>query len=103
MLDVALAASRLFGIKRRTKLRIDPLPETVSAYKAVFRTAHGTKYVLPDLAEFCGVKVPLPSDRDALLRAAGRQDVWLRIQAHLALTNDEVYGLLKGEPVTRER
>ena len=101
MLDVALAVTRLFKIKRRVKLRVDPLPETVSAYKAVFRTMHGTKYVLPDLLEYSGFGVPLPSDRDAMLRAAGRQDMMLRIQAHLALTNEEVYGLLKAEPVTR--
>lgn len=55
--------------------------------------------VLSDLADFCGAVDPAPRSADIFSqgRAAGRRDVWLRIQHHLGLEAPEVYALLKGE------
>lgn len=63
-----------------------------SAYNLTFRTPSGTNYVLPDLSEFCHAQEPAPRD-DSLFaqgRAAGRRDVWLRIQEHIHLTDEEL-------------
>ena len=48
--------------------------------------------VLKDLARFCSAHKTTfdPNDRINTL-AEGRRDVWLRIQAHLQLTDDELW------------
>ncbi len=67
----------------------------VQAYRMIPQPA------LADLAEFCGAIDPAPVDGDMFKqgRVAGRRDVWLRIMSHLALREEEVYALLKGEPI----
>ena len=57
--------------------------------------------VLADLADFCGATDPAPAEGDLFKqgRAAGRRDVWLRIVAHRHLREEEVFALLKGEPI----
>ncbi len=79
------------------------LTEQVEAYKIVFRGPHAMRYVLPDLAEFCGALDPAPNGVEAQARAAGRRDVWLRIQRHLNLTDQQIYALLKGELIPQRQ
>jgi hypothetical protein len=68
------------------------------AYKTIFRTQLGLDYVLPDLAEFCHANDPAPRDSDLWLqgRAAGRRDVWLRVQEHLGLSEEQLQDLYVG-------
>lgn len=56
---------------------------------------------LADLADFCGAVSPAPRSGDMFEqgRAAGRRDVWLRIQAHRHLSPEELFSLIKGEPL----
>lgn len=77
------------------------LTKQVEAYQIVFRSPHAMHFVLPDLAEFCGAVDPAPHGIEDQARAAGRRDVWLRIQRHLNLSDREVYALLKGDPLPR--
>ena len=64
------------------------------------RTPHG-KMVLEDLADFCFAnKSTMHSDARAQAAAEGRRDVWLRIQYHLNLTDEqfwELYGRARPE------
>jgi len=57
--------------------------------------------VLADLAEFCGAidQAPVTDNMFEQGRVAGRRDVWLRIMAHRSLREEEVYALLKGDPI----
>ncbi len=72
------------------------LEQQVTDYRVVFGSEPARRSVLPDLAEFCGAAYPAPDIH--MERAAGRRDVWLRIQNHLNLTDQQLYALLKGEP-----
>ena len=83
--------------------RID-LENQVIAYRKVFGSIMAKETVLPDLAEFCGAVYPAPIESDLFKqgRAAGRRDVWLRLQNHLNLSEQEVYALLKGNPIITE-
>lgn len=60
----------------------------------VFRSPEGKK-VLADLAAFCRAAESTYAP-DARLHAVleGRREVWLRIQNHLQLSPDDLYGLL---------
>lgn len=55
--------------------------------------------VLIDLARFCRANETtfVPKDRDAALVLAGRREVFLRIQQHLNLTNDQLFALYSGD------
>ena len=70
------------------------LQQQVLGYRAI------PQDVLADLAEYCGAIDPAPKGHEAMLRAAGRRDVWLRIAAHRNLREGEVYALLKGDPIS---
>lgn len=65
-------------------------------YQAVFDTPAG-KDVLADLARFCRAHettvTPEARTTDIL---EGRREVWLRIQQHLRLTDDELWELYRG-------
>ena len=74
------------------------LTEQVKAYRVVFNSVAAKLYVLPDLAEFCGVLYQAPHNPYEVARMEGRRDVWLRVQSHLNLTAEEVYALMKGNP-----
>lgn len=65
------------------------------AYKLIPQMA------LADLAEFCFALEPLPRDRDAMLRAEGRREVWLRIVGHRTIREDEIIALLRGEVIAQ--
>ena len=60
------------------------------AYRKTFSSVHG-EAVLEDLARFCRANETtfLPDERASLI-LDGRREVWLRIQKHLHLTDDEL-------------
>lgn len=62
------------------------------AYQLTFMTPSGKNFVLPDLCEFCHGQEPAPRNADMFEqgRAAGRRDVWLRINEHIHLTQEEL-------------
>ena len=73
------------------------------AYRATFSNPLAIRFVVPDIMEYAGVGRPLPNDRDEMLRIAGRQDIWHRIQGHLNFTPAEMVAMLKGQPVMRQQ
>ena len=66
-------------------------------YKNTFGSHQG-QAVLRDLARFCRANVTTfhESDRAHCL-AEGRREVWLRIQAHMNLSPDELFRLSTGQ------
>lgn len=79
------------------------LREVSRAYRTCLLAPLSTEFILPDLAEFCGAHDPAPKNADLFMqgRAAGRRDVWLRLQNFLHLTDDELAALYAGRPVMR--
>lgn len=68
-----------------------------AAYVRVFNIhAKDGEAVLADLAEFCRAHSST-YDQEARLsdRLDGRREVWLRIQQHLQLTNDQLWKLYR--------
>ena len=64
-----------------------------TAYIRTFRNAFGDE-VLSDLARFCRAnQSTFHPDARAHAVAEGRREVWLRIQSHLQLTDDELWAL----------
>lgn len=76
------------------------LAERRTDYIRTFDTPHGAK-VMEDLAKFCRAHEstfhPDPRVHAAL---EGRREVWLRIQAHMNLSDDQLWGMF-GAPITR--
>lgn len=55
-------------------------------------------HVLADLAVFCrATKSTAHTDPHMAARLDGRREVWLRIQSHLQLSEDDLWKLLGGE------
>jgi hypothetical protein len=68
------------------------------AYQATFRGGYA-HIVLEDLAKFCRANEPTyQQDARAHALAEGRREVWLRIQRHLRLSDDELWALSTGQP-----
>lgn len=69
------------------------------AYQKTFNNPEGRK-VLADLRRFC--RATLPSADVANVQTTylleGRREVWLRIQSHLQLTDEDVYNLIEENP-----
>jgi hypothetical protein len=72
------------------------------AYRLCFGSPAG-RSVLVDLADFCRARetcvVAPPGqaiDRDRSLILEGRREVWLRIQQHIRLTDEQLYTLFVG-------
>jgi len=66
------------------------------AYSNTFNNPEGRK-VLSDLRRFCRATLPtadVNNDRITYL-LEGRREVWLRIMAHLQLTEEDVYKLIE--------
>lgn len=65
------------------------------AYHHVFnRENQYTKEVLKDLSRFCRAhESTFNKDPRVQANLDGRREVWLRIQEHLMLTNEEIYAL----------
>lgn len=69
------------------------------AYHKTFDNPEGKK-VLADLRRFCRATLPtadVTNERTTYL-LEGRREVWLRIAAHLQLTEDDVYKLIEESP-----
>lgn len=66
------------------------------AYQLVANQPAG-QIVIRDLAEFC-MAYESCYDADARIHARkeGRRDVWLRLQAHLKLTDDQLFAIATG-------
>jgi hypothetical protein len=61
------------------------------AYRLVFGSESG-RQVLADLAKFCRAhRSTFHTDPRVHAALEGRREVWLRIQDHLQLTDDEIY------------
>lgn len=62
-------------------------------YQVVFGSPVGQR-VLADLAKFCRAHVStFHADARVHAVAEGRREVWLRIQQHLQLTDEQLYAL----------
>jgi hypothetical protein len=63
------------------------------AYRRIFESDDG-QYLLKDLAGFCRANATTYHDDSRLSdMLEGRREVWLRIQHHLKLTDDELWEL----------
>lgn len=69
------------------------------AYRMVFaRENVYTEAVLKDLAKFCRAhETTFAADARAHAVMEGRREVWLRIQAHLQLADEELYRVFHGK------
>lgn len=69
------------------------------AYCSVFKKDdQAVKKVLKDLAKFCRAnRTTVHRDDRATAVLEGRREVWLRIQEHLRLSEDELFDLYKGD------
>ena len=69
------------------------------AYRAAFDNPEGRK-VLADLRRFCRASVPTAdvNNVQTTYLLEGRREVWCRIQAHLQLTEDDVFKLIEEYP-----
>ncbi len=71
-----------------------------SAYKDVFnKNNKGGKYVLDDLQAFCGADTSSANTEnvnETFLRL-GRREVWLRIQAFLSITENDIANAFKNK------
>lgn len=70
-------------------------PDLSRAFKSVFQHQLGVDLVLPAIAEYCHAAERSPETSDMYLqgRAAGKRDVWLFIQEHIKLPEDQIYNL----------
>lgn len=70
------------------------------AYRKTFNNPEGRK-VLADLRRFCKATVPTAdiNNERATYMAEGRREVWLRLMAHLQLTEEDVYNLIEEYPI----
>lgn len=91
----SLASAREFISRLGRRFTVSQVRE---AYCLTFLSPPGRHHVLPDLLEFTGALDPAPRNEDLFMqgRAAGRRDVWLRIQEHLRLTEEELFALYVG-------
>lgn len=71
----------------------DFLSRRRNAYTKTFLTPYG-KEVLQDLAKFCrATETTFHMDARAHAVAEGRREVWLRIQKHLNLTDEDLWAM----------
>ena len=67
-----------------------------TAYRTTFLNPVGEE-VLADLAKFCRARTStFNPDSHVAARLDGRREVWLRIQNHLQLTQEQLYALQSG-------
>lgn len=72
------------------------LRERKNAYQQMANQPAGQQ-VLADLADFCRAYAScFHEDPRIHARLEGRRDVWLRIQAHLKLSDDQLYAIATG-------
>lgn len=76
----------------------DFLSRRRTAYVRTFMTPFGAE-VIEDLAKFCRAhESTFHPDARVHAVAEGRREVWLRIQKHLQLTDDQLWAIYGGKP-----
>ena len=66
------------------------------AYKRTFAGEIDQRIVMKDLARFCYAhKTTFHPDAKVQQHREGRREVWLRIQSHINLTEDELFDLFE--------
>lgn len=66
------------------------------AYKRTFAGEIDQQIVMKDLARFCYAhKTTFHPNEKVQLHREGRREVWLRIQSHLNLTEEELFDLFE--------
>ncbi len=73
-------------------------------YQFAFGSPAGQR-VLMDLAPFCRAAETcgVPGDRDKTMILIGRNEVWLRIQQHLNLSQEDLFLLYSGQPPKKDQ
>jgi hypothetical protein len=80
----------------------DFLRNRAFAYRVTF-TGPRAEAVLADLAKFCrATESTFHPDPRAHAAAEGRREVWLRIQHHLKLTDDDLWKRYSGSAPNKE-
>lgn len=80
----------------------DFLSRRRNAYCRTFLNVHGDE-VLKDLAKFCRAnESTFHPDARAHAVAEGRREVWLRIQKHLQLSDEQLWMLYGSQPTSKE-
>lgn len=75
----------------------------VRAYRMAFGSAAGQN-VLADLAKFCrATESTFHADERLHAVMEGRREVWLRIQRHLRLNEEQIYALLMAQAQQQEK
>ena len=75
-----------------------------TAYIRVFLNNAFGKEVLEDLARFCRAnESTFHADPRAHAVAEGRREVWLRIQRHLQLTDEQLWALYTPAPAPQQQ
>jgi hypothetical protein len=80
----------------------DFVSKRARAYRLTFSDGlsaeNAPRIVLADLANFCRAaeSCVVPGDRDRTLLLEGRREVWLRIQQHLKMSNEQLFSLFNG-------
>ncbi len=88
---MALAAKTREGLREK-------LTSRKRAYQRTFSGELHARVVLEDLAQFCRAgETPFLDDERLTNVLIGRQEVWLRIQRHLHMSDDDLWRLLGGE------
>lgn len=71
------------------------LESRTQCYRRIFESEDG-EYLLRDLAKFCRAHDSTFHENErAASRLDGRREVWLRIQHHLKLTEQEIWELYR--------
>lgn len=79
-------------IELRAKRELD---SRTKAYRKVFDTDEG-KHLLRDLSRFCRANTTTFHENARLSDVMeGRREVWLRVQHHLKLTEEEIWELYR--------
>ena len=80
------------------------LPDRRAAYRNFRRAPHAAD-ILADLAEYTAALEPAPATGDLFVqgRFAGRRDVFLRIMQHCHLTEEELFNLYAGRPLSEKK
>lgn len=88
------------NLKQRIASTFGFLRTRKRAYQLALRSPAGQE-VLHDLLRFCrgAETAAVPGDRDKTMMLLGRQEVWLRIQQHLNLTEQELFQLYAGNGI----
>lgn len=91
------------SLKEKIAATLGFLKDRKKAYMLAFRSPAG-QIVLKDLIMFCrGAETPaVPGDRDKTMLLLGRHEVFIRIQQHLNLSDEELFALYAGKSINMQ-